>query len=55
MYIYFPANEIMITQRDMRISKLGRRGSGCDRVLCMSTDVTAKHIGLIGRVFVMTG
>ena len=45
LYIYFLAHELMIIQREMHISKLGRHGLGGDRVLCMSTDVT-RHIRL---------
>ena len=33
---------------------LGRRSPGGDRFLCKSTDVTTRHISLIGRVFTMT-
>ena len=51
MYINFLAQEVNITR--MRISKLGRRGPGSDRVLCKSTDVTKGHIRLSCRAFTM--
>ena len=46
MYIYFLAHEVMSTQREMHMSKLGRCDSDGDCDLCMSTVVTTRHIRL---------
>ena len=43
-------HEVMIKQMFL----LGRRSSGGDQVLCKSTDVTTRYIGLTGNSFNVT-
>ena len=49
--VYFLAYDVFITQ--IRNSNLGKHSPGGDRVLCIRTDVTSKHIKFSGRAFAM--